>query len=466
MDHEYKHFFSTNNDLSLGSNNRPAVSTAIGEMLQANHLSSNNPFNSVTSMPIRDVTAVPQIPRNPNELYLPQGYGNMPTAEVASNGAFHNQPPTQPQKFVFLTYESANQHYYDCKTAMKINIPGGDNGLYKATVNEILFRNDAPIIAAEDTLSITDVHVNAVDLFLFNDKTFLCKTDDAARRPRMTANIAADNLADQIKISFDRLRDSYDLSYITTAGFVKLLKTFKQYLTDTNHTLTFNLEGPFMKITRRDGDTTNYRGNIQVEVDLANLLTFQVDPQSGVGIQIHLGILIPETVELAVYHGDVDQTQTEKFNFIYLCDCTFNLTGTGNIRNILPQLTSTMSLSSKNMIVQGPRGMFGVLTTGVAIPYCNFAGPTVFLFNTSAKSLCPISNDSGAQYNANALSYNTSLECLQLVQMQSNIPIIIRNGMDFRVWLTDTNGNYVKIKSPMYVQITVEPFINAEFYST
>ena len=46
--------------------------------------------------------------------------------------------------------------------------------------------------------------------------------------------------------------------------------------------------------------------------------------------------------------------------------------------------------------------------------------------------------------------------------MTSNIELVLKEGNDFRVWLSDNYGNPIRLQSPMYVQVTVEPFSNAQ----
>lgn len=496
-----------------GAGNRPSIDTIVTQSLQRERINAGQSSNSLTSMPIHDVAASNYRPPNmPQELYTPEGYGNIPTNEVAVNGAFRNRPPTQPQKFVFLTYDKDSNHFYDCKIPMKINIPGGDDGLYKATVNEVLFRNDANILNPGDTLSFVNLQLLSTGSFHVGralddgneqkDTVFgvIENGDNADERRNVLLtdiykyydgmNMADPNLPgfDQINIPLLSGGNTEGISYLTNSSFSKLLTALLPTRDEGGSIRVYHQQVYLRNLTDLN-DHKIYRATFSYDYDYAQNIEIGTNVYSGVGLQIALPynqtvrnngliqgadahdfiieadntITIPPIPADAHWTNVANSRQELTITTVYT-----ELTGTGGIRNIIPQLTSTNTIAAKsypNKIAKEIQALTRNIY-GFDIPWMNYAGPSVYLLNTSAKSLCPIGNDVGSQYNANALSYNTALECLQLVQMQSNIPLIIKNGMDFRVWLTDYNGNFVKIKSPMYLQVTVEPFNNAEFYST
>ena len=149
--------------------------------------------------------------------------------------------------------------------------------------------------------------------------------------------------------------------------------------------------------------------------------------------------------------------------YLYLINDTnyksFSLKVSSNLRHIIPILNTVEQVSSYDINIDNKT------VNGIIVPWLNFSGPSLLLLNSSAQTTCPIANEYGRQFNTAGLSYNTDREPFGLIQMQSSLELIIKEGTEFRIWLMDIFGEYVKINSPMYVQVTVEPFNNDQSMS-
>lgn len=376
-------------------------------------------------------------------LEVPENLGQIPGSETAVNGAFKNQPPANPQKSVFLTYNKDNNRYYDCKLPLKINIPGGDFGLYKIQVNEVLFRNDAPIFDDSDWFEVSFKNIN------FRARLTHIESGETAYGNNILN--ASENITCRftVPVKFRHL----NFNYLTMSYFEKVLirmildfqssKTWDFSLTRTN----------IPKITI-DGATCVYSGDaINEQIKIQNLLEVQPNFASGEGLAF-LTATGDAGRKVNIDHKQFDLRAVPAENM------SFSMTCSDHLRNILVPFATVREIASGPVAALDKSKETVSVGTGIDIPYLNFAGPLGFMLNSSAQTTCPISNENAAQFKTCALSYNTNIVPHQLVQMTSNIPLILREGTDFRVWLTDFYGNPVRLQSPMYIQVTVSPFSN------
>lgn len=342
-----------------------------------------------------------------------ENIGVLPPSMTTSNGAFNKPVTTNPQKFVFMTYQSGINTFYNCKLPMKVNIPSGDFGIYKVTVNEVLFRTDMNLLDADDYIDFT-----------FNDPLLFIKQG---------TDRIQDEVIQEIKIPPIRLNlsswteyiENLHINYLNIDLLVEILNEMLEY----NDEIIWQNDSKTYKLYLRD------------------ILHVSKQKLAGVGLYFYMEdcVLYPTTYFKA---GSVS------FN---ISNCSTNF------RHIFPPLQTTTALSSKkNTFFNLSHEVDDIIKQceSIYIPRCNFAGPQLILFNSSAQTTCPISNEYAKQFNTCALSYNTNEDTNSLIQMTSNVELTMKNTNEFRVWLTDNYGEPIKIQSPIYVQVTVQPFVN------
>lgn len=337
--------------------------------------------------------------------------GTLPPSMTTSNGAFNKPVTTNPQKFVFMTYQSGINTFYNCKLPMKVNIPSGDFGIYKVTVNEVLFRTDMNLLDADDYIDFT-----------FNDPLLIM--DDSTTPETLIAKIKLPSVRISIN-SWTKYIENLHINYLNVDMLVEILNQMIQSNTEIL-----------------------YRDSIAgVKVYLKNILQVSKQKLAGVGLYFSL-----------------QDFSIDGNTYIKSSETSFNISNCStNFRHILPPLqTTTVMTSTKNTFFNFDQDAKKIIKQceSIYIPRCNFAGPQLILFNSSAQTTCPISNEYAKQFNTCALSYNTNEDTNSLIQMTSNVELTMKNTNEFRVWLTDNYGEPIKIQSPIYVQVTVQPFVN------
>lgn len=400
---------------------------------------------------------------------VPDELGQLMPGEVAVNGAFKNQPPTQPQKSIFLTYESSdtsnqNNKFYDCKLPLKINIPSGDSGLYSLTVNEVLFRNDATLFNTdEDWFKIelkTISQVSVTSSLTVGDITYT----NTAVIPLAAAITWPPNVTPAALFQVTDKYKGLKLSYMSTTILERILNDMLANPTP-NNIISNNFQiaqENIPTITTAAGVVyTAQAGTGNIQFNMNNLFKATPNHISGNGLFIQNNPTA-NAVNINFQHNP-DAPIAGQVYITLGPDTVFTFAGSSHIKNIFPNHVN------KNILTSQPYHVFMTdlanqpLRTAIKIPYLNFAGPLVFMLNSSAQTTCPIANETASQFNTCALSYNTSLTTGDLVQMNSNIPLIVKEGGEFRVWLSDILGNPVDLHSPMYIQVTVEPYSNAKY---
>lgn len=95
----------------------------------------------------------------------------------------------------------------------------------------------------------------------------------------------------------------------------------------------------------------------------------------------------------------------------------------------------------------------------IEFPLLRFAGPFVYMVNTNLTPLVPTLNEAGKKFNMTLMTYNTTNGSGDLVQMASTMQCITSNITSLRIKLIDDQGRDVKLTSPIYIQMTVQPYI-------
>jgi len=356
-----------------------------------------------------------------------ENIGVLPPTMTTINGTFNKPITTNPQKFVFMTYQSGINKFYNCKLPMKVNIPSGDFGIYKITVNEVLFRTDMDLINENDYITFSF----DLDNFEIIDKEY----DDKDNEISSTSTSAGLKGKIIIPLKTSLIFKEYTNIHMNNLDIDRLITFLNQLLVCTRITIT--VKNP-------------YNPSQDEIIPIDDVFHITKDLSSGLGIIFYLGQTII-----------AENTSTKHKAFLSGKKTIFTLNEcSSNFRHIFPPLQTTTTLTSQTQVFYSPSKRTFEYQNSIYIPRCNFAGPQLILFNSSAQTTCPISNEYAKQFNTCALSYNTNEDTNSLIQMTSNVELTMKNTNEFRVWLTDNYGEPIKIQSPIYVQVTVQPFVN------
>lgn len=114
------------------------------------------------------------------------------------------------------------------------------------------------------------------------------------------------------------------------------------------------------------------------------------------------------------------------------------------------------------------KGITDINTYAISWPYLRFTGPFCFILNSNMIPEVPTVNEAGQTFNMSLLTYNTIPSMTSIVQMAGTMRCISSNITNLRFQLINDQGNLVKNKSPIYLQVSVEPYIpvgsNTQYY--
>lgn len=355
-----------------------------------------------------------------------ENIGILPPSMTTSNGTFNKPITTNPQKFVFMTYKSGMNNFYNCKLPMKVNIPSGDFGIYKVTVNEVLFRTDMDLLDVNDYITFS---FNLEDMEIADGVL----KDGALEDVKIVPNPLKGKFFMTIRIS-DIFKDEKNIHF-NHLNIDLLIEVINAMISKSNIELSV---------------TDPYNSPNTIKIPLYKFLLVEKDILGGVGLYFKLR-------NCRISEDLINKRQA----YLMLSTVILTLnTCSSNFRHIFPPLQTTTSITAERHVFCRQQIQGFDISYSIYIPRCNFAGPQLILFNSSAQTTCPISNEYAKQFNTCALSYNTNEDTNSLIQMTSNVELTMKNTNEFRVWLTDNYGEPIKIQSPIYVQVTVQPFVN------
>lgn len=95
----------------------------------------------------------------------------------------------------------------------------------------------------------------------------------------------------------------------------------------------------------------------------------------------------------------------------------------------------------------------------VSFPVTRTAGPFLYIINTNLIPEVPAVNEKGQTFNLSLMTYNTTHSTEDLVQMASTMRLLTSNITNLHFKLINDQGDIVKINSPIYMQITISPYI-------
>lgn len=109
-----------------------------------------------------------------------------------------------------------------------------------------------------------------------------------------------------------------------------------------------------------------------------------------------------------------------------------------------------------------------ITTYSIYWPTWRFSGPFCFILNSNMIPEVPTVNEAGQSFNMSLLTYNTLPSTRSIVQMAGTMRCISSNITNLRFQLINDQGELVKNKSPIYLQVSVEPYIpvgsNTQYY--
>lgn len=92
-------------------------------------------------------------------------------------------------------------------------------------------------------------------------------------------------------------------------------------------------------------------------------------------------------------------------------------------------------------------------------PLLRFSGPFTYIIRANTIPEVPTLNELGQTYNMALLTYNVTNNLGEYVQMASTMRCITQNISTLKIALIDDQGRYVKINSPIYLQVTIAPYM-------
>lgn len=97
-----------------------------------------------------------------------------------------------------------------------------------------------------------------------------------------------------------------------------------------------------------------------------------------------------------------------------------------------------------------------------------FNGPYNYIIKTNLIPQVPTLNELGQTYNMTLLTYNVSSKLGEYIQMASTMQCVTSNITKLKIELINDQGNPVKITTPIYIQVTIEPYLpykeNTSYY--
>lgn len=92
-------------------------------------------------------------------------------------------------------------------------------------------------------------------------------------------------------------------------------------------------------------------------------------------------------------------------------------------------------------------------------PLVRLTGPYTYIIRANMIPEVPTLNEMGQTYNMALLTYNVTNNLGEFVQMASTMRCITKNISMLKIALIDDQGRYVRIASPIYLQVTIAPYI-------
>lgn len=166
---------------------------------------------------------------------------------------------------------------------------------------------------------------------------------------------------------------------------------------------------------------------------------------------------------LTYFSGDISTPSFSPPNTQFKIEYSVNF---GYIFNNLSK--SVMSSPIKKQIVNADLSTSEITTYSIFWSTWRFSGPFCFILNSNMIPEVPTVNEAGQCFNMSLLTYNTLPSTRSIVQMAGTMRCVSSNITNLRFQLINDQGELIKNKSPIYLQVSVEPYIpvgsNTQYY--
>ena len=311
------------------------------------------------------------------------------------------------RKVPLLTYESGNNKYYDCSFTLRPTFRANSKGQYKITVNEALFNNTEPLINKDDHIDfIVETDSNLVFTY-----QILVKKDFYLYRQ---GGAEWQNIILLLTGKLGTKNSDYDYSYTKIVRNKKDSAGTETTIDDDSFTLT-------LKLINDDG--TQFNGTNRGVNPLMYYDVSDITLPSGSG-----------TIASVKIHYS--------WGFVYILNNSNNFISPITDENLKPSLPKDVLNWDNHYLFE-----FCNLRLGGAYFYV-IDMPTV---KTDVMTM----NENNQCYNIVGCTRNTADNHNENVQFISSMMGDIDNLSNFRVRLLNDNFEPVRIRSPLYIQITI-----------
>ena len=301
------------------------------------------------------------------------------------------------RKVPLLTYESGNNKFYDCSFTLRPTFKANSKGQYKITVNEALFNNTEPFINKDDYIDFI-VENDLKEIFTY--------------RIRLKKDYYLYRQGGAEWSAVIKLLNGSDHNYEETIRTKKDDKGVITNLTDVDFDLDINLRND----DGSDFNGTNRGVNPLMYYDISNII---IPSGNIINVKIHYS-----------------------WGFVYVLNNSNNYILPITDDNLKPSLPSPMTSWNDHYLFE-----FCNLRLGGAYFYV-IDMPTV---KTDVMTM----NENNQCYNIVGCTRNTADNHNENVQFISSMMGDIDNLSNFRVRLLNDNFEPVRIRSPLYIQITI-----------
>ena len=301
------------------------------------------------------------------------------------------------RKVPLLTYESGNNKFYDCSFTLRPTFKANSKGQYKITVNEALFNNTEPFVNKDDYI---DFIVETDSESIFTYRIYVKKDYYLYRQggAEWSAVITLLNGTDSNYTEIHRLVKEKDgtISEISDASF-----TLKIELRNDNGTVF----------------TASNRGvNPLMYYDVSNI---KIPTGTVTNVKIHYS-----------------------WGFVYILNNSNNYILPITDDNLKPALPATITSWTGHYLFE----------------FCNIrlGGAYFYIIDMpTVKTDVMTMNENNQCYNIVGCTRNTADNHNENVQFISSMMGDIDSLSNFRVRLLNDNFEPVRIRSPLYIQITI-----------
>ena len=325
-------------------------------------------------------------------------------------------PNTTVRHAILLTKESGNNHYWDTTFCLRPPFRGNSNGQYKITVNEAHFNNTEPFMKKGDYFQFT---IKAADGKIFKWKVMMKKDFYLYRQ-------GTQEWTQVIKLIVGSLGGASGQPLYQSTPYQQCIR--ERYAADgttLEHTYdeTDNSFSMLIKLVNDDGtdfNGTNRGVNPLMFYDVYNIQLKEV----GAG-----GTIID--------HGAATSIElTYSWGFVYLLN---------NRADVCYPVTD----DAKKPTTDAGHFYF---------EFCNLrlGGPYLYILDMpTVKTDVMTMNEINQCYNLTGVVKNVADNHNENVQFISSMQGRVNSFTNFRIRLLDDNFEPVRIRSPLYIQITI-----------